>query len=140
MVRSQFRRSSGGTWEKMSSEKIVDLRGKRALFFYRQRPPVDKRVPLRERKRKLRLIALTVLFLIFAVGAFGLHYVSYMGRFSVNSIEVKGAATIDPGVIRQYVDHVLNDGPRHYLSRSNIFLYPRSVIEKDIVIDFPRIK
>ena len=124
----------------MSSEKIVDLRGKRALFFYRQRPPVDKRVPLRERKRKLRLIALTVLFLIFAVGAFGLHYVSYMGRFSVNSIEVKGAATIDPGVIRQYVDHVLNDGPRHYLSRSNIFLYPRSVIEKDIVIDFPRIK
>jgi len=61
-------------------------------------------------------------------------------RINLRMIEVKGAATIDPGVIRQYVDHVLNDGPRHYLSRSNIFLYPRSVIEKDIVIDFPRIK
>ncbi len=46
----------------------------------------------------------------------------------------------DPSLIRQYVNHVLNDGSRHYLSRSNIFLYPRKVIEHDLVLDFPRIK
>ncbi len=70
----------------MSSEKIVDLRGRKARFFYRQPRPSDKRVPLRERKRKMRFIALFILLLLAAAGAYGVHYLSYMERVTLGDI------------------------------------------------------
>jgi len=124
----------------MSSLKIIDLRARKARLFYRQPVPPNTRVPLRKRKRRIRFIALTILLIGVGACAYGLHYVSYMERFSINKIEVHGAETIDPSLIRQYVEHVINDDSRHYLSRGNVFLYPKKVIQKDLEIDFPRIK
>lgn len=66
-------------------------------------------------------------------------FVSYLPRFSIQTISVSGAQKTSPRLISDYVETVVNDGSYHLLSRSNMFLYPRAAIEKSIVGYFPRI-
>ena len=50
-----------------------------------------------------------------------------------------GTKRVPPTLVREYVGTVLHDASYHFFSRSNIFLYPRAVIERDVVADFPRV-
>ena len=86
-------------------------------------------------------MALKLLALALFVGAvvWGVGYASYLSRFTVQSINVTGTHSVAPELVRNYAWTILDDGSRHYLSRTNIFLYPRTVLERAIVGYFPRI-
>lgn len=137
----------------MLSGSLIDLRPggprKRAqrsqlpLFRFRpfHEPESPKRpAPLRTRRRKARaLVALGILILLAGM-AYALSWASYLPQVSIGSISVVGAKDVSEELIRRHVEAVLDDGSRHVLSRSNIFFYPREVIEGAIEGFFPRIK
>ena len=53
---------------------------------------------------------------------------------------VEGAKKVPTELISQYVDAVLDNGSHQMLSRRNIFMYPRVVLEKAVQGYFPRIR
>lgn len=129
-----------------SSKRVIDLRsgaprGQQPLFTPRApRETPSRPLPLRARRRRKRvLIALAVLVFAGAM-VWGVSFISYLPRFSIFSITVSGAKEISPQLIADYAQTILHDGSYHFLSRSNIFFYPRTQIENAIVVDFPRIK
>ena len=94
---------------------------------------------MRARRRRVRAaIALGVLLACAGI-AWGISYVSYLPRFSVGTIEISGAQDVSPQTIQDYVESILHDDSHPFLSRQNIFLYPKTTIEKDVVAFFPRI-
>lgn len=78
--------------------------------------------------------------LVMGLFAYSVHLASYASLLSIQKIEVTGVKKIEPTIIISYVDSLLNDGSFHYLSRKNIFLYPKDVIEQGITSSFPRVK
>ncbi len=135
----------------MSSRRVIDLRprglgkapprGQQPLFGPRQEHEKERRpLPLRARRRRVRALLALIVLLFIGATVWGTSFVSYLPRFSINSIAVLGAHDISPHLISDYVETILNDGSYHFLSRTNIFLYPRAAIEKDIIGYFPRIR
>ena len=131
------------TSAKMSS-RIVDLRGKKPV---RPKPAAHvpthalsgRPSPVRVRRRQRRILVTAIVFALVASSIGAISYASYVPRFSVQSITVSGAQAVPQDSIRAYVNGIIYDGSRHILSRADIFLYPRAVIERDLVADFPRI-
>jgi len=126
----------------MSSPRVIDLRRKRAGQHLRlPLPPTpSKRAsPLRSRRRRTR--ALIVLGVVVAAGAlvWGVSWASYLPRFSIQTVSVAGADDIPAPLIQKFVGTQLYDGSYPFLSRTNVFLFPRAAIEKAIVAYFPRI-
>ena len=131
----------------MKSGKVIDLRGGKRIEAPRPRPASpaphnrDRGVsPIRVRRRKLRAVVAFMFILLIAGAVYGVHWLSYLPRFTVQAIQVQGTEQLDPALIQSYVGSVIDDGSYHFLSRSNIFLYPKVVIEKGIVESFPRVK
>jgi len=129
----------------MSSEKIIDLRKKKpgktspspetsSLW-----QPQKRVSPVRTRRRRTRLIVAGLFIVFVIVAAFGISYASYLPRYTIQKISVEGAQATPAQQITDYVNSIIDDGSHHFLSRANIFLYPRSLVEKDIVAQFPRI-
>lgn len=77
--------------------------------------------------------------MLVGLSIYGVHWASYLPRLTVQSIEVRGTEQIDPSLIRSYVGSVIDDGSYHFLSRANIFLYPKEIAEAGIVGSFPRV-
>ena len=71
---------------------------------------------------------------------YAVSWASYLPYVSVHSIVVVGAKEVPANMIQRQAETVLNDGSRHFFSRTNIFIYPRAVIEKSIESFFPRIE
>ena len=131
----------------MKSGKVIDLRAGKRIEAPRPRAVApaphnrDRGVsPIRVRRRKLRAIVAFILIVLVALAVYGVHWVSYLPRFTVQTIQVQGTEQLDPALIRSYVGSVIDDGSYHFLSRSNIFLYPKTVVEQGIVESFPRVK
>lgn len=133
----------------MSSGKVIDLRGRSAVRrpptgqqpLFPPRVPKEKRpMPLRARRRRVRAIKALIVLLLLLGAAWGVSYVSYLPQFSVQSINVVGAQAVPRDLIENYAWTVINDGSHHFISRGNIFIYPRAVVENAIVGYFPRIK
>ncbi len=115
------------------------MQGQAPLFAARAPQTPKRPMPLRARRRRVRAaIALGVFIVLFALG-YGIHYISYLPQFNIQTITVAGTKDVSPQLVSDYVQTILNDGSYHLLSRSNILLYPRMVIEKDVAGYFPRI-
>jgi cell division septal protein FtsQ len=130
----------------MKSGKVIDLRGGKRPEPARERTAAsashhrDRGVsPIRVRRRKLRAIVVVIALLLITLAVYGVHWVSYLPRFTVRTIQIHGAEQIDPLLIQSYVGSVIDNGSYHFLSRANIFLYPKTVVEKGIVGSFPRV-
>lgn len=97
-------------------------------------------MPLRARRRRIR--ALWALGALLFCGAlfYGVSWISYLPQFNVSSISISGAKDINEELIKRSIETVLDDGSYHILSRRNIFLYPRTSLEKTIANSFPLIK
>ena len=143
----------------MSAKNIIDLRGGKpqsAAPSNKPRPtpsrpipvPVKKDFkldarrasPLRARRQKIRLVS--VLLLVALVGAliYAVSYVSYLPRYTVNTIDVTGAITVPPAMVQEYIQSQLFTGAHPFLSPANIFLYHRVGLQNETVGYFPRIK
>jgi cell division septal protein FtsQ len=88
----------------------------------------------------MRIIAAFFALLLLIFCAWGVSYVSYLPQFSIQSVSVVGTSQVPAKLVSDYVETILDNGSYHLLSRKNIFLYPRSSIEKAVVGYFPRIK
>jgi cell division septal protein FtsQ len=129
----------------MSSNRIVDLRAKAEPTRARRpsgRPPEreQKRLPLRTRRRRARTALLFFILLCIALAAYGVHWISYAQQFSIDTVTVIGADTMPTQIVQLFTETELDDGSYHFLSRDNIFLYPKVAIEKGLVASFPRIQ
>src|SRR3569832_750067 len=127
------------------ANNVIDLRGgnrprKRESAPRQSSQKKEKRpAPLRVRRRRLRLAALAVLLVVVALAAYTLHRVSYSPSLNISKIDVVGAEHIDPSVISGYIETQLHDGKNHFLSRSNIFVFPQTVLERGSEASFPRV-
>lgn len=96
-------------------------------------------MPLRARRRRARAAGLLIVLLCVAGIGWGVHYISYLPQFSVQTVAVSGTEKVPPKLVEEYVNTILDDGSYHFLSRKNILLYPQAVIERAVVGFFPRI-
>lgn len=121
---------------------IIDLRKRRPGIRTGStaNTPRHERESLRTRRRKLR--ALLALFCLFVIGAaiYGLGRLSYSPKLLINNVSVAGTKDVSPKLIRAYVETGLKDGTNPILSRENIFLYPKKLIESSIEKYFSRVK
>ena len=127
----------------MRSGRVVDLRKSKAGAIFRCRfphavPSAAARLCARDGGKCAHLFFGSLLLIAGIV--YGVSVVSYLPRFSIQTVEVNGAKEISASSIRSFVEAELYDGSRPILSRNNIFLYPRATIEQAVVDNFPRIR
>src|SRR3989344_1774397 len=124
--------------------RVVDLRRKKSASGASARTapilfPERRKSSLRSRRRKMRAFAVALLIILFAAAVKGASYASYLPEYAVNDVSVVGANDISPKVLRAYAETQINDGTSPFISRQNIFLYPRVKMEQGMVNRFPRI-
>ena len=88
-----------------------------------------KRETLRARRKRFRALALLAVAALFVLLGYGVGYASYLPRFSIDRIEVRGASDIRPKLVEVFVATKLWDGSPALLSESNILFFPRAEIE-----------
>lgn len=127
--------------------RVIDLRkGKapptrmKSLPFPQQDNRPRRPSPLKARRRRVRLAAIGMVLILALALAYAVHLASYMGPLSISSVSVVGVKKIEPTIVESYVDSQLDDGSFHYMSRRNIFFYPKQVLEEGIVASFPRVR
>ena len=130
-----------------SSRAIVDLRKRKPgahtrPFSFREPPRRSSSSPerLRTRRRRFRVIGALAAALVLLAAAYGASWASYLPAYSIQDIRVSGTSEVPGELVRSYVETRLHDGRYSFLSRSNIFFYPRASIERAIVEYFPRIQ
>jgi cell division septal protein FtsQ len=96
--------------------------------------------PVRAQRRRSRIISSSVVMSLLIAGAFVASYASYLPRYSVMSVDVQGAQLVPANLIAEYAETIIYNGSHSFFSRANIFLYPKALIEKDVPLEFPRIK
>jgi cell division septal protein FtsQ len=140
------RASFGAIWAKMSSKKIVDLRGKQTgLQLPHTLSRSEKRessapVRLRARRRRTRILIAFAAFIVLCGWIYAAHWLSYRPQYELNAVNVGGVQAVPVADIQHFVDGIIHDGKNHFFSEANIFFYPRSLIEQDLIRNFPRIK
>ena len=129
----------------MPSKRVVDLRKtKPGGHLFDQAPlplsPQRRVSPVRTRRRRARLIASALVVAIIIALALIASYVSYLPRYSIGQMQVSGAQNVSANAIADYAETIIYDGSHHFFSRANIFLYPKALIEKNIPLEFPRVR
>ncbi len=98
------------------------------------------RVRLATRRRRARLVGAALAF-VAAVGVvFGASALSYHDRFAIQDINVVGTQALSASVVESAFGERVNDGIRHFFSRTNIFLYPYSEMQQALLKEFPLIQ
>lgn len=128
----------------MSSQNVVDLRKQKAGSYLADQPMLplrpQKRIsPVRAQRRRTRIIWLSIITALLIDAALTVSYASYLPKYSIEQIHVQGTQQVPADLVAEYAESVIYDGSHHFLSRANFFLYPQSLIEKDVPLEFPRI-
>lgn len=127
-----------------SRGKVIDLR-KRVnrtlpLKLERESPSPRRKMPLKQWRRRVRALWLIAALSFLAATVYGIHLVSYFPKFSLQEIQVSGTNILEPELVRSFVETLLEDGSYQFISRKNIFVYPRPLIEKAVPDEFPRVR
>ncbi len=128
----------------MPSGNVVDLRKKKPGPKTSDQAPLllrpQKRVsPVRVRRRRTRLMVFAAALALVVACAMYVSYLSYLPQYSIGAITVEGAQAVPADVVTEYAQTIIYNGSHNFLSRANVLLYPKAVIEKDIPLEFPRI-
>ena len=99
-----------------------------------------KRPTLRTRRKRLRALAALALTVFLAGAAYGISFASYLPQVSIQDIAVGGVEEGRANLVYAYVETILFDGTHPFFSRANIFLYPRTEIERGVAEYFPRVE
>lgn len=89
---------------------------------------------LHRRRQTLRIV-LAVIILVMSICA--VLYVARAERFQIKNVEAQGTASSTTDHIRQYVVAELAGSYVALLPKDNMFLYPKSSIQKGILSSFP---
>ena len=96
--------------------------------------PVSKLKARRRRRRVVLLVVACFLFILLVGGLVGL---SWLPMFRIHTVEVTGASSVGSSVIESMVEERLLGTYWGVFPRSNIFFYPKSTIEKELLASFP---
>ncbi len=95
----------------------------------------ESRLRLRKRRRRLRMsLVLGVFFLLLLGGVVGL---SRIPAIQIQGVVVSGAETIASTTISHFVEDRLVGNYWWLFPKRNIFLYPKGVIAKELMANFP---
>ncbi len=129
--------------------KIVDLRPslthssrapQQKLASLGKRPAPKKPIPLKKRRRRIRILFGVVGFILLAALLYGIHWVSYRPNLRIKEISVRGAMLQDPGEIVAFTRTQLLQSSNQFIARDNILSYPREELRAGIARTFPRLK
>lgn len=84
-------------------------------------------------------MAASVCLALLLSAALALSYASYLPQYTIRSISVQGAQNVSPNLVADYAESIVYNGSHNFFSRANSLLYPESIIERDIPLEFPRI-
>ena len=103
-------------------------------------PLLQRPTRLKTRRRRLRVVMFCIC-LILGVGVVGgLGAASHVEKFAISGVTVTGVHQLDPHSVTEAAARILQETGFHLFSRKNMFLYPKSTIESDLVANFPRIR
>ena len=95
----------------------------------------ESRLRLRKRRRRLRLTAAAIVFLLLVLS--GLVGLTYWPALRIADVAVSGTSTLSSSTLEAFVRERLAGDYWYILPKSNIFLYPKAHIEKDILSAYP---
>ncbi len=130
-------------------QKIVDLRptlthssraADRPSAPKGKQPAPKKLVPLKTRRRRLRIIIGVAGVVVFALLLYGVHWSSYQQAMRINDISVRGAMLQDPTEVVAFTKGQLVEQNAQFIARDNIFAYPKEELRAGIMRTFPRLK
>lgn len=106
----------------------------------RKDPPPKKQVPLRERRRRARIILFSILGVLCLVSIVGLHYVLTRPSLRISEVRVTGTELQDPSEIIAYANTFFVSSRWRYVPLNSIFSYPRNEIRVSIERRYPRLE
>ncbi|TSC86520.1 MAG: Uncharacterized protein G01um10148_506 [Parcubacteria group bacterium Gr01-1014_8] len=131
---------SGGPLRRLSVRRNLPtairrrpVSGQLALAF---RP----RERLARRRRRARLRLAFIVFLSIAGLGWGAGFLSYNDRLTIQDIQISGTSALSTRVVQAAFEANLYDGAYHFLSRENIFLYPKGTLAAELKEELPRLK
>ncbi len=89
-------------------------------------------------KRKKRQLWLVLFLFLFIIIIIGLSYLSNYKKFVIVEVQVEGTHIIDPLLVKELVQKDLSGRYLKLFTKSNVLIYPKGKIEKDISNRFPR--
>lgn len=98
------------------------------------------RVRLATRRKRARLIGVSLACLVTIGLTFCTSLLSYNDRFAIRDITVIGAQALSPAEVESKFGLQINDGIRHFLSRANIFVYPQKELREALLRELPLLK
>lgn len=129
--------------------KIVDLRpslthSSRSPDRKPAQKPTSKhpkrQLPLKERRRRLRIIIMLGGVVFFALTLYFLHWLSYRPMMRIQGVSVRGAMLQDPDEVAAYTRERLSDDRGRFIARDNIWSYPKEELRAGIMRSFPRLE
>lgn len=131
----------------MKSRGTIDLRKKKPgghlktlSFNWSPRSAKSSRnSSLRKRRQRKKMFWTVGIVLLFVLLAYGVRWLTFLPGLSITSVAIAGTERVSPDSVKEYVESTLFDDSFSLLSKKNIFLYPRSVLEESIKQYFPRI-
>ncbi len=102
--------------------------------------PQKPKLPLRARRRRVRIYLVLAALIFVAVLAWTISWVSYLPRFNIRNVSVSGTNAVPPNLIEAFVERELSPDSHPYLSPDNIFLFNTGRLSRDIAGFFPLVK
>jgi hypothetical protein len=106
--------------------------------FLKNRNKGQSPVRLAERRRKLLILRVELIFGLFVVLVGALSYFSYYPTFTLSNIEVVGLDGVEKQALESFVDGQLQGGYLHVFSKRNYLLYPKTKLHEQILSQFKK--
>lgn len=97
-------------------------------------------VELQRARKKRNRIFFLVFFILFVGLIVGLSYLSSYHRVVISDIVVEGTHIIDSNDVKNKIKDDISGKYLYLFAKSNVFIYPKSYLEKDLKKTFPRIE
>ena len=95
---------------------------------------------LKSRRRKVFIIKIALAALLALIVFGGLAYVAGARRLNITSVEVAGNKVVDRDVVKKAVEAKIAGKYLWLFPKTNIFLYPKNKIKRELGNDFKRLK
>lgn len=95
------------------------------------------RVRLATRRKRARLVGVSFAVVAALALTFGASAFSYHEQFAINDINVVGTQALSAAAVESTFGSNINDGIRHFFSRTNIFLYPQTELREVLLRELP---